>query len=48
MRAIKAKKLRKQVYGDYSLREEREYKKLSTGQIVATGRRRIYQKSKNK
>lgn len=46
MRAMKAKRLRREVYGkEYSLRE-RQYEKLRHGQVVNVGRRRQYQSVK--
>ena len=45
MRGTKAKKLRKQFYGDLSLRNRR-YMRIGNGQIVADVNRRMYQKAK--
>jgi len=45
LRGKKAKKLRKQVYGDFSHRVK-EYDKNKLPQVVCIGRRAIYQKLK--
>jgi hypothetical protein len=45
MRGKKAKAIRKKVYGDLSLRSEREYKK-DNGTIINVGKRAEYQKAK--
>lgn len=46
MNAKKAKVLRKIIYQDESLKQERRYKRFITGQIVAIGRRAEYQAGK--
>lgn len=46
MRGTKAKRLRKQFYGDLSLRNRR-YMRIG-GQIIADVNRRMYQKAKKK
>lgn len=46
MRAVKAKRLRLAVYGDYAHRDRVYRKHHRTGTIVADDRRRIYQHAK--
>lgn len=41
-----AKKIRKEVYGDYSLRDRKLFKNPETGQILADERRARYQRVK--
>jgi hypothetical protein len=45
MRAVKAKKIRKEVYGDLAYRE-RNYYKTNNGMIVSDDKRREYQAKK--
>ena len=45
MRGTVAKRLRKQAYGDMSLKEDRYYKHLNGG-LVVVGERRTYQRLK--
>ena len=47
MRAVKAKRLRKKVYGDFSQRE-RKYYRHTDGSLRAIGRRADYQELKRK
>jgi len=47
MRAVKAKRLRKKVYGDFSQRE-RKYYREGGGVIRNTGKRAEYQELKRK
>jgi len=42
----KAKKLRKQLYGDTKRAKDRKYTKTDTGKIVSDAQRRIYQRMK--
>lgn len=43
MNGKKAKKLRKRIYGNTFSHRERHYAVLTNGQVVDTGRRRVYQ-----
>lgn len=47
MRAVKAKRLRREVYGDYSLRD-RKWFLLPNGTLVSDTRRRAYQDAKRR
>ena len=46
MRGTVAKGLRKAVYGDLSLREERCYARAGRGGLVNVGERAVYQRAK--
>lgn len=46
MNAKKAKKLRKQVYGDLSLKDRKYYELKGTGQILTDTKRQDYQRAK--
>lgn len=46
MRNKKAKKIRKEIYGDYA--DIRRYRRLQTGQIVCAGLRAEYKQAKKK
>uniref|UniRef100_A0A6M3LYL5 Uncharacterized protein n=1 Tax=viral metagenome TaxID=1070528 RepID=A0A6M3LYL5_9ZZZZ len=46
MNGKKAKQIRKDVYGDDSLRGERRYVKLADGSLRVIGKRRGYQSAK--
>jgi len=46
MRGTKAKRIRREVYGDYSIKEERKYVVDNHGAVRNTGRRAIYLKRK--
>jgi len=46
MRQLRAKQLRKKVFGDYSIRDVRYARDFKTGQIRCIGHRAIYQKEK--
>ena len=45
MRGVKAKRIRRAMYGDQAHRNRR-YQKLGNGQVVADQDRRMYQKAK--
>ena len=45
MRGIKAKRIRREVYGDFSIRHRR-YFRLESGMVVCDDRRRCYQRAK--
>lgn len=47
MRAVKANRIRKGIYGDLSLKEERQYVRINkTGEVVNNGLRVFYQLAK--
>ena len=46
MRGKKAKRLRKKVYGDMSIRDTKYFRNNKTGQITADSMRTAYQHSK--
>ncbi len=46
MRGVKAKRIRKGVYGDLSQRAPRQYRQTNDGVIVNAGRRGLYLRMK--